>query len=277
MSGREAIQKVRSVRLVPPDDPDYVAAMAEQALAHRRYGPREEQTATYHVSGRIEQAARDWLSLRVPLLRERIVAADVLFRDARGYVPLFVELDAVEGRDGIPVRVYEVKFTSNLSAVQRGFAQLGRALRLLGSRYERVDAAVVLVQADRGPLASDDPRLADAVEIGPDDLARAALPARAFLRLDVAELAPFLGADDLGLLLAARDESDANVSARLERTAAIERGETPPSRERQVRPGATLAFEDEPEPGGDELADSPFAALRALRVPRQAGDAASDE
>jgi hypothetical protein len=264
VSVRDAIHKVRSVRLVRPDDPAYLAAMAEQALAHRRFGPKEEQTATYRVSGRIELAVRAWLRQRVPLLEERIVAADVLFRDARSYAPLFLELDAVQGRNAVPERIFEVKFSSNAAALRRGFTQLARARRLLESRFDRVDSAVVLVQADRGPLVLDDARLDDVVQIATADLAAVSLPARSLLRIDAVELAPFLDAADLSLLLAARDESDANVSARQERSAAIERGEDVAPRERRHRPGATLSFGDEPGSEDEALADSPFAALRAL-------------
>jgi len=268
----DGVHKVRSVRLVRPDDPGYLSAMAEQALAHRRFGPKEEQTATYRVSGRIELAVRGWLGERVELLEERILAAEVLFRDARSYEPLFLELDAVQGRDGVPGRIFEVKFTSNAAALRRGFAQLARARRLFASRYGRVDSAVVLVQADRGPLVIDDPRLDDVVQVAAEDLAMASLPPRALLRLDAAELSPFLGEGDVALLLTARDESDANVSARLERNAALERGEDLPSPERRPRVGATLTFGDEAEADDDALADSPFAALRALG----SGGASSD-
>ena len=269
MSPRETIQKVRSVRLVSPDDPAYVSAMAEQALAHRRFGPKEEQTATYRVSGRVELAVRSWLAERVPVLEERVVAADVLFRGARSYSPLFLELEAVQGRDGTPSRVFEVKFTSNAAALRRGFAQLARARDLLESRYDRLETALILVQADRGPLVIDDPRLEDVVEVGPDDLVSdLPLPARALLRLDAERLSAHLGDEDLALLRDARDESDANVTARLERSAALERGEALPVPERQVRPGATLSFGDEPGDADDALADSPFAALRGLTVER---------
>ena len=267
MSPRETIHKVRSVRLVSPDDPAYFSAMAEQALAHRRFGPKEEQTATYRVSGRVELAVRGWLAERVPMLEKRVVAADVLFRGGRSYSPLFLELDAVQGRDGTPSRIFEVKFTSNAAALRRGFAQLARARRLLELRYDRVETAVVLVQADRGPLVIDDPRLEDVVQVEPADLvANAPLPPRALLRLDPERLAAYLAHQDLALLREARDEGDANVTARLERSAAAERGEALPARERPVRPGATLSFGDEPGDADDALADSPFAALRGLTV-----------
>ena len=272
MSARDTIQKVRSVRLVTPEDPTYLSTMSEQALAHRRFGPREEQTATYRISGRVERAVRDWLGARVTLLEERILAADVLFRDARSYEPLFLELDAVQGRDGVPVRIFEVKFTSNAAALRRGFAQLARARRLLEARYEQIDSAVVLVQADRGPLVIDDARLDDMVEVTADDLRRPALPSRALLRVDSAELASLLDAEELALLLTARDESDANVSARQERLAAIERGEDRPTPARTARPGATLSFGDAPGPDEDAFADSPFAALRGLGNAGRPGD-----
>jgi hypothetical protein len=259
---------VRSVRLVLPDDPAYLAEMADQALAHRRFGPREEQTATYRASGPIELAVRGWLAARVPLLDQRIIAADVLFRDARSYESLFVELDAVQGTDGIPRRVYEVKFTSNAGALRRGFGQLARACRLLEARWGRIETVVVLVQADRGPLPLDDPRLEGVVQVAVADLLSGRpLPDRSLLRVDPGLLAGFLGEEDRALLDLARDESDANVTARLARTAAIERGEELPSRpERPVREGATISFEDVSEPE-DELADSPFAALRPLASP----------
>lgn len=259
------------MRLVPPDDPAYVAAMADQALAHRRFGPKEEQTATYRISGGIERGVRAWLAERVPMMDERIVAADVLYRDSRAYEPLFLELDAVEGEEGFPRRIYEVKFTSNAGALRRGFGQLARARDLLESRYERIEVMLVLVQADRGPLSIEDPRLADVVQVTPADVVHAGpAPGRALLRLDPVELAAYLEADDLALLSTARDEGDANVSARQERLAALERGEELPPRERRPpRAGATISFGDEPEDDEEKLSSSPFAALRALASGRE--------
>ncbi|MGC8634791.1 MAG: hypothetical protein ACP5VP_09020 [Candidatus Limnocylindrales bacterium] len=265
MSPRETIQRVRSVRLVAPDDPDYLAAMAEQALAHRRFGPKDVQSATYRVSGRVEMAVRGWLAERVPILAERVIGAQVLYRGERSYTTLFLELDAVQGRDGIPSRVFEVKFTSNAAALRRGFAQLARASSLLEARYDRIDTAVVLVQAQHGPLVIDDPRLEDVVPVDPETLADdGALPPRALLCLDPESLLPFLGEEDRALLQAAREEGDANVLARLERSAAIGRGEEVALPAPSARPGATLSFGDEPAGVDGELADSPFAALRGL-------------
>ena len=261
MSEREPYHKVRSVRLVAPDDAGYLAAMAAQALAHRHFGPREETTATYRISGRVELAVRSWLGERVSLLPERVVAAEVLYSGSRSYETLYLELDAVQGVDGVPSRVFEVKFTSNLAAIRRGFRQLGRARRLLQTRYQRLDGVVVLVQADRGQLDLDDANLRDVSVIEPAALAGSTLPVLSLLRIDVAELSGLLSEDDLVLLRSARDESDANVVARLDRAARLEAGEEVAEPTRARRPGASLTFgEDSPE--GD--ADSPFAVLRRL-------------
>jgi hypothetical protein len=264
VSAREAIHRVRAIQLVGTDDPGYLSAMADQALAHRHYGPKEDQSATYHVSGRVEAAARAWLSARVPLLPERVIAADVLYRDARAYERLYLELDAVEGRDGIPSRVYEVKFTSNLAAMRRGFGQVARAVRLLETRFDRVEGVVILVAARRGDFDREDPRLADLASIAAEDLAAPALPEHPLLEIDLQDLGPYLAPEDLVLLETARDEGDANVTAREERAArTAEEGPLPPP-DRPRRPAATLAFGGETEPSEDE---SPFAILRRLTQP----------
>ncbi len=261
MNEREPFHRVRSVRLVPLDDEGYLAAMAEQALAHRRYGPREETSATYRVSGRVETAVRGWLAARVPLLQERVLAAEVLYRGSRSYETLYLELDAVQGSGGAPTRVYEVKFTSNPAAIRRGFRQLARARSLLETRFERVDTVVVLVQSDRGSLDLDDPNLRDVVPIEPAALDDGMPPGLPLLRLDPTDLAEWLADEDPDLLRSARDEGDANVLARQERAARLEAGEELPEPHRPRRPNATITFGDD-SPNDD--ADSPFAALRGL-------------
>ncbi|HET7677479.1 MAG TPA: hypothetical protein VFK38_06465 [Candidatus Limnocylindrales bacterium] len=264
------IAKVRSVRLVPVDDPAYLAAMAEQALAHRRFGPKEEQSAGYRVSGRIEEVVRTWLGRQSRLLPERIVAAEVLRSGARAYEPLYLELDAVQvvgapDPVGPPaVRVYEIKFTSNPAAILRGFRQLRRAARLLRLSGSRVEEVVAAVQAHRGVFPRDDSRLAELAWLRPQDVGRASLPGRALLPLAIADLGELLEDEDRALLETAQDEADANVGARRERDARRAAGEEVAPVDRAAREGAHLRFGDEDEPAG---ADSPFAALRRLLEP----------
>src|SRR3989304_5266850 len=126
--------KVRWVGLVRPDDPEYLAAMSAQALAHRPLG---------------EAAVRAWLGARLPLLEERVVVADLLPHGKRAYERRYLELDAVEGRDGAPSRIIEVKLGANPASVRRGLTQLGRARALLGQRWDGPSTLLVLVEANR--------------------------------------------------------------------------------------------------------------------------------
>jgi hypothetical protein len=266
MGARDSIHRIRSVELVPTDDAAYLAAMAEQALAHRRYGPREEQSATYRVSGRIEAAVRAWLGERVPLLAQRVIAAEVLYRDARRYESLYLELDVVEGRDGVPARIYEVKFTSNPAAALRAFGQLGRALRLLQSRFDDVDGLAVVVHGSRSGFDPADTRLTGVALLRSDMLATRPAPQRALLELELDELSSWLSEEEFALLDAAQDEGDANVAARQERARQGDSGDGEPRRpERERRPGATLTFDGELDQ--ESASDSPFAALRGLVRP----------
>jgi hypothetical protein len=159
--------------------------------------------------------------------------------------------------------VYEVKFTSNVAAIRRGFGQLARSVRLLGGRWA-VDGAVVLVSADRGGLDPSDPHVQDVRFVAAEDLARDSLPPRALFHVALSDLAPYLTDDEHDLLREARDEGDANVTARLERAARLEAGETLPRPEPAPRTGATITFGDGGDRSGDE--DSPFAILRGFGV-----------
>jgi hypothetical protein len=261
VSARDAIHKVRSVELVRLDDPGYLSSMSEQALAHRHYGPKEEQTATYRASALVEEAVRSWLGARVSLLPDRVLSAEVLYRDARAYESVYLELDAVEGRDGEPVRLYEVKFTSNLNAMRRGYGQLARAIRLLESRHDRVEGVVILVPAHGGVFDSTDPRLADLARIAPDDLDDPALPRRPLVEIELDVVRPYLSPDGCTLLEAALLEGEANVAAREERAARSPDDAAPPLPDRPRRQGATIAFGDD---DGAEPTDSPFAVLKGL-------------
>ncbi len=254
------VRKVREVRLVSADDPEYVAAMAAQATAHRRYGEKQDPGATYRASGVVEDAVLSWLSDREQLRPERVIAADVLPADGRAYERLWLELDAVADLPDGGLRVHEVKFTSSPNALLRGFRQLRRAARLLGTAWPRVETLVVAVPADGGTYERDHPRLSDVTWVTPDALG-ARIGSRAVLVLGMPELADRL--DDAGreLLAAAQTESQALVRERRVRRQRRDAGEELDPVERPRRPSATLTFG-----GDDDAADpSPFAALSRLR------------
>jgi hypothetical protein len=254
------VRKVRSVRLVSADDPEYVAAMAAQATAHRRYGEKQDPGATYRASGVVESAVLSWLNDRERLRPERVIAADVLPADGRSYERLWLELDAVADLPDGGLRVHEVKFTSSPNALLRGFRQLRRASRLLRTSWPRVETLVVAVPADGGTYARDHARLSDVTWLTPDALA-GRIGSRTVLVLGMPELADRL--DDAGraLLAAAQTESQALVRERRVRQERRDAGEEVDAVEQPRRPAATLAFADE----ADSDDASPFAVLSRLR------------
>jgi hypothetical protein len=257
--GGPRIRKVRSVRLLPADDPDYRDAMAAQATAHRRFGEKQDPGATYRASSVVEGAVLAWLAERERLRPERVIAADVLPDGGRAYERLWLELDAVADLPDGGLRVHEVKFTTSPNALLRGFRQLRRAARLLRTVWPRVETLVVAVPADAGTFDRDEPRLADVAWLEPDALAHR-IAGRAVLTLPLDELHARLDEAGRGLLAAARSESEGLVRDRRERRDRREAGETIGDVARPRRPAATVAFGD--EAGADE---SPFAVLERLR------------
>src|SRR3990172_8153216 len=228
--------KVRWVGLVRTDDPEYRAAMSAQALAHRHLGQRQDPGEIYRASSLAETAVRAWLGARLPLLEERVVVADLLPHGKRAYERRYLELDAVEGRDGAPSRIIEVKFSANPASVRRGLTQLGRARDLRGQR---------LVAAD---------------ELGDRDG-----PGPSLLVLPLAALTSHLSAAEMAALERGRDEGQGLTDRRQEREAAAaagqpvaELGSAGAIVDRRMGPAATLTFGDDT----DDAEDSPFAALR---------------
>jgi hypothetical protein len=200
------------VRLVRPDDPDYLAAMREQALRHRRPGPRQEPGPIHRASSRAELAVRRWLGERVPLLEERVIAARVEADGAE--VIRYLELDAVEALDGVPRRLFEIKFTSSGRTVRRGVGQLARARELLETVVPPLESVIVLVDANRRGVALDE-RRAEALEVLEVADLRDVRPGRlSVLRIDHALLREHLSADDRALIEEARDEGETLTAAR---------------------------------------------------------------
>lgn len=99
----------RHVRLVTPDDPEYIAFMRRMADKRpSRGGPR---AAGELLGGLVEQAVRHWLGGRVPLQEERILAWEQRLRNGR-HATLYRELDAVWRIDDESLCLYEMKLTT---------------------------------------------------------------------------------------------------------------------------------------------------------------------
>lgn len=267
---REA-PKVRWVGLVRADDPEYLAAMSAQALAHRRLGPRQDPGDVYRASSLAEAAVRAWLGARLALLEERVLVADLLPLGRRSYERRYLELDAIEGADGVPTRIIEVKFSANPSALRRGLAQLDRARALLAHGWHDLATLLVLVEANRSGVELDLERLRDMRLITADELGSRDGAGPDLLVLPLLALATHLDEAQMAIIERGRDEGQELTDRRAERALAEASGETLPERERDARggdgPGQSLAFGDAPEAG-----DSPFAALRGF-VDDEPGDA----
>ena len=257
--------KIRWVGLVRPDDPEYLAAMSAQALAHRHLGPRQDPGEIYRASSLAETAVRAWLGARLPLLEERVVVADLLPHGKRAYERRYLELDAVEGRDGAPSRIIEVKFSANPASVRRGLTQLGRARALLGQRWDGPSTLLVLVEANRSGVEVDLERLRGLRLVAADELGDRDGPGPSLLVLPLAALTSHLSAAEMAALERGRDEGQGLTDRRQEREAAAaagqpvaELGSAGAIVDRRMGPAATLTFGDDT----DDAEDSPFAALR---------------
>jgi hypothetical protein len=247
--------------------------MAAQALAHRRTGPKQEPGVIYRASSRAETAVRAWLAERVPLLTERVVAADVLLEGRREYERLYLELDAVEGSDGAPRRVFEIKFSSNVRTVRRGVAQLVRARHLLEQGFDRIATMLVLVEANRTGVDLEDTRVGTLGVVLPEDLSPVPSGGAAsrqerevtLMRLTTEHLAEHYGEGDMDLIERARDEGEVLTLARAERAAA-DPADAADAAEAAAREVVADAHADSTHTfgGDDDEPTSPFAALRGL-------------
>lgn len=97
-----------NIRLVSPDDADYIAHQRRMAdLRPARGGPR---AAGEYLGGIVELAVRHWLSAYIPLQEARILAWEQRLRNGRNGT-LYRELDAVWTIDEESLCLYEMKLT----------------------------------------------------------------------------------------------------------------------------------------------------------------------
>src|SRR5690349_18193115 len=99
----------RDIRLVKPDDPEYIAFMRRMADNRpSRGGPRH---AGEFLGGLVEQCVRHWLNGYIPLREERILTWEQRLRNGR-HGRMFRELDAVWTIDHESLCLYEMKLTT---------------------------------------------------------------------------------------------------------------------------------------------------------------------
>ena len=75
-------ESYRDVRLVVPDDPDYLGFM--RRMADQRPSRGGARSAGEFLGGIVEQCVRHWLSQQVPIQPERILAWSQRLRNGRG-------------------------------------------------------------------------------------------------------------------------------------------------------------------------------------------------
>jgi hypothetical protein len=96
------------VRLVTPEDADYIAYL--RRMADRRFPRGGPRAAGEYLGGLVERAVRHWLGKFVPLAAERILEWEQRQRNGRN-ATLYREIDAVWHIDDESVCLYEMKLT----------------------------------------------------------------------------------------------------------------------------------------------------------------------
>jgi hypothetical protein len=153
----------RNVRLVTPEDPDYIAAM--RRMADRRPSRGGPRSAGEMLGGIVERAIRHWLSEWIPLIDERIVAWEQRVRTGRT-ATLYREVDAIWQIDAESLCLFEMKLT-HAENMERGVGlrQLSAAAETLlaapSNRY--VLKRLTYVSAEPVTVLDGLP------ELGPDD------------------------------------------------------------------------------------------------------------
>ena len=101
-------ESYRDVRLVSPEDPDYLGFV--RRMIDQRPSRGGARSAGEYLGGIVEQCVRHWLSHLVPLQEERILAWSQRLRNGR-IGPAYRELDAVWRIDVESLCVFEMKLT----------------------------------------------------------------------------------------------------------------------------------------------------------------------
>jgi hypothetical protein len=152
-----------NVRLVTPEDPDYVAFM--RRMADRRPSRGGPRAAGEVLGGLVERAVRHWLGKFVPLSDDRILVWEQRQRNGRN-ATLYREIDGIWQIDEESLCLYEMKltFTENMERGV-GLRQLEASTETLfaSDRYRYILKRLVYVGEEKVIVLEDLP------ELEPDD------------------------------------------------------------------------------------------------------------
>lgn len=151
-------RRIRRVRFVGPDDEGYRDHSSRQAQEKRRLGRKVEASATSKVGLAFEEIVRRRLGQVVPLMHERILAYEIQV-GRYGYEVEYLELDALSGRLGEVLWIFEIKATGSAKGALRGLKQLARARNVIARHHAHKMIALVLIWVDTGGVPfTKDPR-----------------------------------------------------------------------------------------------------------------------
>ena len=152
-----------NVRLVTPEDADYVAFM--RRMADRRPSRGGPRAAGEVLGGLVERSVRHWLSRYVPLSEERILAWEQRQRNGRN-ATLYREIDGIWPIDDESLCLYEMKLTFPENMERGvGLRQLEASTETLfaSGKYQYLLKRLVYIGEERVPVLGDLP------ELEPDD------------------------------------------------------------------------------------------------------------
>jgi hypothetical protein len=133
--------KVRNVSLVRPDNETYREHQGKHAEASRSLRPSMGTSPIQKVSEPIERVLRELLSRNLVTSSRRILHYEKLQR-TNAYRSYYKEIDAVEVKEADgeerPIRLFEIKTSSNASRRTKAGSQLRRAERVLQTRWSSV-------------------------------------------------------------------------------------------------------------------------------------------
>lgn len=258
--------KTRNVTFVRTDDPEYRAHCAYHAQANRSLRDTLNPSPLQKLSRAMETVFRDWLSQHISLSARRILRYEYLKRSGQ-YRTCFKEIDAIEvagPESDRPVRLFEMKCSTNATSLGAAGSQLMKAIRPLRCRWRGIyrHAVLVAVLPEQmnlpGPIMPLDARLPLPEEATPDQRINTYLDAEALWQWgqDTGALnAP------VDLLEAAQEEARATIERRRQRRALKQKGIPQSKWPEHVRPATPDVPETKTATYGDsEPTVSPLGA-----------------
>lgn len=152
-------QSFRNVRLIDPEDPDYLGFVRRMADRRPPKVGTSQRSAGEYLGGLVELCVRHWLGKQVLLEKDRILAWEQRLNNGR-VGPMYRELDAVWKIDNESLCLFEMKLTYGDNMRNGvGIRQLNTAADALFTdpRWHYVLKRLVYIETERVPVLEDMP------------------------------------------------------------------------------------------------------------------------